>query len=101
MAITQITDRAKRLGLPAELMEEIERDSRWNAAAKKTINYSGPQLCAKWLNKSGVSAENQPEVVFGTAVCSLVIGHIMVLRRLDKLIRQNAGSVPQAAEQKS
>ena len=68
------------------MVREIETDAKWSTPAKKALEIAGPQVAAKWLNKTGISAENQPEVVLGTAVASILAGHVLLLRRLDKLI---------------
>ena len=82
----QIAGRAVKARLPRALVAEIEKDAAWNAPAKKAIEIAAPQVAAKWLNKSGISADNQPEIVLGTAVASLLASQVMLLRRLDALI---------------
>jgi hypothetical protein len=86
LTVNQVTSRAHKAKLPVELVEEIEHDAKWNGAAKKALEISCPQVAAKWLNKSGISAENQAEVVLGTAIASILASHMMLLRRMDKLI---------------
>jgi len=92
LTVNQVLQRAGKARLPGELLHEIEDEAKWSAPTKKALELSGPQVAAKWLNKTGISAENQPEVVFGTAVASLLASHVMLLRRLDKLIA--AANVP-------
>ena len=86
VTVQQIATRAARARLPGELIKEIEADAKWSAPARKALEISAPQLSAKWLNKFGVSAENQPEIVFATAVTTILASHVLLLRRLDKLI---------------
>ena len=81
--ITGLVDGAK---LPTEIMKEIGRDARWPAPSRKAIEISAPQVAAKWLNKSGISAENQPEVVLGTAIVSIVVSHRKLSLKLQKLL---------------
>lgn len=86
VTINQIAGRAEVAKLPSAVVREIERDAAWNDVTKKALEMSAPQLAAKYLNKSGVSSDNQPEVVFGTALASIVTSHTLLLRKLDKLI---------------
>jgi hypothetical protein len=86
LTVNQLAGRAEKARLPAELVREIERDAQWSAPAKKALEIGCPQLAAKYLNKTGVSAEYQPEVVVGTALATIVSTHTLLLRKLDQLI---------------
>jgi hypothetical protein len=86
LTVNQISGKAVKARLPGELVKEIEADAKCPDTAKTALNIAGPQLAAKWLNKSGISAENQPEVIVGTAVASILAAHVMLVRRLDALI---------------
>jgi len=88
LTVKQITDRCTKAHLPGEIIEDIKKDAAWNPVAKKAIEVSAPAVAAKWLNKSGVSSEHQHEVILVTAVSSILAGHVMVLRRLDKLVKK-------------
>lgn len=90
LAVTQLTGKALKAKLPRELVADIEKDGRWNEPAKKALAVAGPQLAAKYLNKTGVSAENQPEIVFGTALASIAVGHFRLVQRLNELIALSA-----------
>jgi len=93
LTVNQITTRANKARLPKEVLLEIEKDARWTAPAKKALELSAPQVAAKWLNKSGISAENQAELVLGTAIASIMASHVLILKRLDKLIRETNAAV--------
>ncbi len=95
LTVRQVVDRAEKAKLPAAVVREVEKDCAWNEASKKALAVSTPQVAAKWLNKSGISAENQPELVMGTAIAGIVVGHTRVFKRLDKIIAS------QVAEQNS
>lgn len=82
----QITRRARKARLPAEIVKEIEADAQWPADAKKALQLNTANVTAKWLNKLGVSAEHEPEIAFLTALSRVAGGHVLLLRRLDKLI---------------
>ena len=82
----QISSRARKARLPAEIVKEIEADAQWPADAKKALQLNTANVTAKWLNKLGVSAEYGPEIAFMTALSRIAGGHVLVLRRLDKLI---------------
>lgn len=86
LSIKQITSLAEKAKLPGEIIHEIEKDAAWNECAKTALQISAPQVAAKWLNKSGVSAEHQPEVVLGTAVASIIGGQFLLIRRMKELI---------------
>lgn len=92
LTVRAVTDRADKARLPVAVVKEIERDAAWNEPAKKAIAVAAPQVAAKWLNKSGLSAENQPELVLGTAVAALLVHQNKVLSRLDKLIAANTAA---------
>ena len=86
LCVTKISNMATQARLPGELVRDIERDATWSEPAKKALTLSGPQLAAKYLNKTGISAENQPEVIFFTAAITIASGHAMIMKRLEKLI---------------
>jgi hypothetical protein len=87
-AVASITRRAAKAGLSKDFLKEIEHDCRWGEATKKALVIALPQLVAKWLNRSGVSSEWQPEVVCGTAAAKILVNHLRIVNRLDKLIAQ-------------
>jgi len=89
--VQQLTSRAEKAKLPAEVVKEIGKDARWNSTSRKAVEIAAPQVAAKWLNKAGISAENQPEIVLGTAVVCIVTAQVKLLGRLDKLIALHAG----------
>lgn len=99
MSVNQVTGKAAKAKLPGDLVVEIERDAHWPEPAKKALQLAGPQVAAKWLNWVGISAENQPEVICGTAIAAILAGQAMLLRRLDKLILASGEAKP--AEKKS
>lgn len=89
-AVASLTNRAAKAQLPAPLLKQIEKDAHWSTAAKKSLTVTGPQVAAKWLNKLGVSAENQGEVVLALAVASIAFTHFRLSRKLDALIADRA-----------
>jgi hypothetical protein len=86
LSVKQITSRAEKARLPADLLREIESDSKWPALAKKGLEMSAPKVTAKLLNMTGVSAEHQDFVVLGTSLATIISSHALLLRKLDKLI---------------
>ena len=86
LTVHQLTNRAEQAKLPGELVKEIGKDARWSPVSRKAVEIASPQVAAKWLNKAGISAENQPEIVLGTAVACIAAGHVKLLRKLDKII---------------
>jgi hypothetical protein len=87
-----IADRAEKAHLPKELRAKIEADARWNPVARKGLEIACPQVSAKWLNYFGISAENAPEIVLITALTSIGVARLMLLRRIDRLIAVQAAA---------
>jgi hypothetical protein len=88
--VSSVIDQAGEAKLPPELVREIAKDARWSAPTKKALELSCPQVAAKWLNKTGISAENQGEVVLCSAIATLLVSRRMLTKRLEKLIAQRA-----------
>lgn len=86
LATGQIISRAIKAKLPAQAVREIEAECKWAEPAKKALEIEWPRLAAKWLNKTGVSSENQPEVVCLSALAVIGVSHVKLLQRLDKLV---------------
>lgn len=86
--VGRISERATKANLPGQLTKEISKDARWPEAAKNTLAQALPQFFAKWLNKTGISAENAPEVAIATAIAAIWAQHNSITSRLDKLIEQ-------------
>lgn len=84
--IAAFVARCAEAGLTQRLVKEIEADAKWPKPAKVILARSLPRLAAKWLNRTGVSAEWEDEVaVLGAAV--LIVAHDRKLaRRLEELI---------------
>ena len=86
LAMLQIVGKCKLAKLPKEVIKDIETDARWHPMSKKGLEMGLPEVAAKYLNKAGVSAEFQPEVVLLTAISAIAAAHVRTLARLDKLI---------------
>ena len=86
LMVKQITDRAVRSRRTPEIVKAIEADAKWYEPAKKALNQNAAAVTAKWLNKLGVSSEYQAELALMTALSRIFGGHMLILRRLDKLI---------------
>ena len=78
--------RCEEAGLMPKLCKEIADDAHFPKAAKVLLQQSLPRLAAKWLNKSGISAEFQDEVSVVTALLLIVQHERKVNERFDKLI---------------
>jgi hypothetical protein len=88
MMVNQIARKAVRARLPQEIVAEIKKDAAWPADARRALQSTGGALGAKYLNKLGISAEYGPEIAFVTAVSRIAAGHVLLLRRLNLLIRK-------------
>ena len=97
LTVAQLTTRATKARLPSPVVAEIGKDAAWPSPARKALEVSSPRVAAKWLNRTGLSAEHQDELILGTAICSIFASHTMLLRKLDKLIADaNAAQPPTA-----
>ena len=84
--VQTITRLAAEADLPKEVLKEVEKDARWTPPTKTALLLSAPQVAAKWLNKSGISSENQGEVVLGMAIASIVASHVLLVKKLERMI---------------
>jgi hypothetical protein len=89
ITVSKLTGKAARADLSPALLKEIEKDARWSQPAKVALATSGPQVAAKWLTKWGVDPSNQAEVVFCTAIGTILVSQQLLHRKLDKLIRDH------------
>jgi hypothetical protein len=72
--------------LTAELVREIKADAHFPKAAKVLLADALPRLAAKWLNRSGMSAEYQDEISCLTAMVLIVQHDRGISSKLDELI---------------
>jgi hypothetical protein len=84
--VSSVIGKCEKAGFPGVVIEKLEKDAAWPEAAKQALAIAGPQVTAKWMNKTGISAENQPEVVLVTALATLAANHFTLMSRLNKLI---------------
>lgn len=82
--------------LAAEVSPEavalVAEKAPWNPMAKKTIETSAPEVFAKYMNRTGISAENAPEVALGIALAGIIGGRLMVKSELEKMAREKRES---------
>jgi hypothetical protein len=90
MMAAQLSSKAAKAKLPADMVKQIETDAAWSPPSKKAVQMSAPEVAAKWLNEAGVSSEHRGEIVLGLAVLQIGARHVQLVRSLDKLIAQNA-----------
>lgn len=88
LAVGRLTAKAAKAQLPTTLIKEIASDAAWKAPEKRAMILAGPEVTAKWLNKSGLSAENKFELVLATALLSIVRNNVALGRKLDHFIAQ-------------
>jgi hypothetical protein len=86
--VAQYAAKCKQLGDMPKLVKEIQDDAQFPAAAKVLLATSLPRLAAKWMNKSGISAEYQDEVACVTAILLIIQHDRKTSAKLDKLIEQ-------------
>lgn len=86
--VNGIIEKAKAANLPAALVKEIEKGAQWPAVAKKNLDIALPRLSAKWLNRTGLSAEYADEVAVGSAFLMIVTSRNALAARIDKFAEQ-------------
>lgn len=96
--VAQFAAKCKQLGDMPKLIKEIEGDAHFPKAAKVLLVTSLPRLAAKWLNKSGISAEYQDELAVATAFLLIIKQDRATNAKLDKLIALTKG--PKGPEKK-
>jgi hypothetical protein len=96
--VTKRTRKAELAGLPSDLLREIEKDSRFPSTAKTTISKTAPPEIARWLEKAGISGQNQNGALLVGAVALIWLKDSRLDAKLDKLIAQRDSA--RAEEQK-
>lgn len=76
-------------GLTGKLVKEIQEDAHFPKAAKVLLCRSLPRLAAKWMNKSGLSAEYEDEVAVVSALLLIVQNDRKLANRLEEVIAAN------------
>lgn len=84
--VSRLTKKAAAARLGAELLKKIEADSRLDDVTRKSLLVALPRLCAKYLNKSGISAEYKDEVVVAICCLRIVQRQFRLEAKLDELI---------------
>lgn len=101
MCVKRLTSKAAEAKLLPAVLKEIEKDARWSPATHTMLKQSMAPLAAKYLNKTGVSAEYQHEVTFGFAVVAILRGQSALESKLDTLIAdERARNLPAKPEEK-
>ena len=95
--VATLSDLAARLGPQALAL--VQAKARWPVASKIAIIDGGAAVAAKYLNKFSISAEYQPEVTLGIAVCSVVWGRLQLMNDLKALVAEAERKKRQAAAQ--
>ena len=96
IGIESLKGKAEKAALPGPIVKEIVKEAEWNDVSKKALELSAPEVCAKLLNRTGVSAEHKDEIVLLTALGGILAGHMRLAKRLDTLIamQEKAGNLP-------
>lgn len=80
-----------------DLVRLVEKDAAWNPAAKATLQSAGPVATAKWLDRSGIGAENAPEVALAVAVGGIIASRLLVVAELRRRAGEKPAPVPPPA----
>lgn len=84
----------QRLGDMPKLVKEIQDDAYFPPEAKAILIVTVPRCAAKWLNKSGLSAEYQDEIAIMTA--GILIWS--AVRKADQRLAKQIAEVQKAKE---
>lgn len=84
--VDSFVGKCEEAGITGDLLKEIERDAHFPKSAKILLKESLPRLAAKWLNRSGVSAEYQDELTVVTAMLLMIQNDRKNSAKLDELI---------------
>lgn len=85
----KIVGLARNANLPPKVLTQIEKDAQFSKSSKTMLSQSAPRVAAKWMNKSGISAEYEPETVMMTAMLSIIIQTKRQTNALQKLIAEH------------
>lgn len=75
-----------KVGLPKEVIAEMERDAAWADGLKKTFCTNGSIVLGKLANSAGISADYKAEIFCGLAALAIVGGEFRMQRRFAKTI---------------
>jgi hypothetical protein len=89
LTANQLLDAALKVGMPEAVIEEMKLDGDWPALSKEALIIALPELCAKWLNKAGISSEYRFELMVGGAALGIGQNHLAQLRRIKLWARDN------------
>lgn len=92
--------RCAEAGLTPKLTKEIEKDAHFPPIAKTLLKQAIPRLSAKWLNRTGLSAEWQDEISVLTAIILIVKQNAQTNARFEELIQANKQPAKKPAEAK-
>jgi len=73
---------------PIDVVNKIGKDSNFPPVGKKSLQIGLPRVSAKWLNKAGVSAEWEPEVVTLQGFILIQMHNSRQYAELQKLIEE-------------
>lgn len=96
--VAQYVAKCEEAGLLPKLIKEIERDVHFPPVAKTMLKSALPRLAAKWLNKSGVSAEWQDEITVLSAFVLIVLNDRKISGKLDELIAEKKKKEAEASK---
>lgn len=86
--VSQFMAKCEEAGITGKLFDEIEKDAHFPKGAKILLKDALPRLAAKWLNRSGISAEYQDEAAVITAILLIIQNDRKNSSKLDELIAQ-------------
>ena len=92
--------RCAEAGLTEKLSKEIAKDAHFPPVAKALLKSSIPRLAAKWLNRTGLSAEWQEEISVLTAIILIIKQGAKNNARFEELIQAKNAPPAKAPEAK-
>ena len=98
--VSSFSKTARAGALPEKVIKKIECDSEWPRAGKLMLERSTPKLAAKWMNKTGLSAEFQDEMEFMGGCSAILISRQKLMKELRAMIEDFKAAAPPATEKK-
>lgn len=99
---TKLSARAKEGGLPEKIVAKIHADSKYPAGSKRGLQMAAPKVCARLMNKTGVSSEHADTLVLiGSMVMIWKQGRALkadIQEMIDEHYRQRAAAATATAK---
>ena len=86
--------------LPDPVLKKLAKDSRWHPVGKGMLKSSAPRLAAKYLNKTGISAEYQEEMEFSGGAVLILKQRNALMKELREMVAELKAALAKSEEKK-